>query len=53
MDEYEIVTVYYGDQATEDGATSLAEHIEASYPDVEVEVLNGGQAHYYYIISVE
>ena len=31
----------------------IAAQIEASYPDIEVEILPGGQAHYYYILGAE
>lgn len=54
MDEdAEIVTVYYGADATEDEAQVIADKIEEKYPDCEVEVSAGGQPIYYYIISVE
>ncbi|HHX44318.1 MAG TPA: DAK2 domain-containing protein [Chloroflexi bacterium] len=50
---YEILTMYYGEDVSSQEAEALAETIHTSYPDLEVEVLNGGQAHYYYILSVE
>jgi dihydroxyacetone kinase-like predicted kinase len=53
MDQYEILTVYYGDDASESDATAMCEALRAQYPGLEYEVLNGGQAHYHYIISVE
>lgn len=37
----------------EDSANELAAAIEEKYPDVEVEVNDGGQPIYYYVISVE
>lgn len=51
--ECEIVTVYYGASVTIDQAAGLAERIRAGYPDVEVEVVEGGQAHYFYILGAE
>ena len=48
-----IVSIYFGSDATEDDASELASAIEEKYPDVEVEINNGGQPIYYYIISVE
>ncbi len=48
-----IVTIYYGEDMTEDDANAIAEQIEANHPDVEVEVQFGGQPIYYYLISVE
>ena len=48
-----IVSIYFGSDATEDNASEIASAIEEKYPDVEVEINNGGQPIYYYIISVE
>ncbi|MDY3795976.1 MAG: DAK2 domain-containing protein [Agathobacter sp.] len=48
-----IVSIYFGSDATEDDASEIASAIEEKYPDVEVEINNGGQPIYYYIISVE
>jgi len=53
LDEYEIITLYYGDDMTSSDADRLAQRIRASCPGQEVEVLDGGQPHYHYIISVE
>lgn len=50
---YEIITIYYGQDTTADAAESLAENVRTQYPNAEVEVLDGGQPHYYYIISAE
>jgi dihydroxyacetone kinase-like predicted kinase len=52
-EEREIITIYYGENISDGEARALAEEITAAYPDLEVEVHDGGQAHYYYIISVE
>ena len=52
-DESEVVSIYYGADATEESAEELAAFIEENYPDCEVEVQSGGQPLYYYIISVE
>jgi len=53
MDDVEIVTIYHGADANEDQASQIGELIEGSHPEVEVEVIDGGQAHYFYIISAE
>lgn len=53
MDRHEIVTVYYGADVAEDTAQALAEQIRAWYPNQEVEVVNGGQPFYDYVISAE
>ncbi|MFJ7950486.1 DAK2 domain-containing protein [Lysinibacillus sp. NPDC096418] len=49
----EIVTIIYGENTTEEQANELAAFIEDRYPDAEVEVFNGKQGLYPYIISVE
>ncbi len=48
-----IVSIYFGSDSDEDSANELAAAIEEKYPDVEVEVKDGGQPIYYYVISVE
>lgn len=53
MDEREIVTLYYGQDVSAVEAAAVASHIEQLYPDVEVEILEGGQAHYHYILGAE
>lgn len=48
-----IVSIYFGSDSDEDSANELAAAIEEKYTDVEVEVNDGGQPIYYYVISVE
>ena len=48
-----IVSIYFGSDSDEDSANELAAAIEEKYPDVEVEINDGGQPIYYYVISVE
>jgi len=50
---YEIITVYYGESISPEEAEQLADQIEKQFPEQEVEVVDGGQPHYYYILSVE
>ncbi len=52
-EEYEIITVYYGESVTADEAQELAEMVQEIYPEQEIEVVDGGQPHYYYILSAE
>lgn len=52
-DDAEVISIYYGADASEEKAEELASTLEEKYPDCEVEVNNGGQPIYYYIISVE
>lgn len=49
----EIVTVLAGEEADEEMTNALVAWIHQEYPDVEVEVHNGGQPIYYYLFSVE
>jgi DAK2 domain fusion protein YloV len=50
---YELVTVYRGEGASEADLASLRSSIQSSYPGLEVEVQQGGQQHYPFILSVE
>ena len=52
-EDSEIISLYYGADTEETEAEALAEELEALYPDCEIEVNQGGQPIYYYIISVE
>jgi dihydroxyacetone kinase-like predicted kinase len=52
-DEAEIVTLYHGDSVNATEAEGFSAVIQNAFPRVAVEVINGGQPHYHYIISVE
>jgi len=52
-EDSEIVSIYYGEGITKDDADALVEKISDELPDLEVEVYEGGQPVYYYIVSVE
>lgn len=52
-EEYEIITIYYGENVTRGEAETLAARISQDYPEQEIELINGGQPHYLYIISAE
>ena len=52
-DETSLVTIYYGEDATEGEAQELKEHVEEICPGVEVEIQEGGQPLYYYLLSAE
>jgi dihydroxyacetone kinase-like predicted kinase len=53
IDDLEIVTLYFGNQLTSAVAEGLADAIRGRHSNVEVEVVEGGQPHYDYIISAE
>ena len=52
-EDSELVSLYYGQETSEEDANALAERIMEAYPDVDVEVHPGGQPIYYYVLSVE
>jgi hypothetical protein len=49
----ELVTLYYGDEIESAEADQLAEELMSDYPELEFEVVEGGQPHYPYILSAE
>jgi hypothetical protein len=53
MDEVERVTFFYGEDLTQTQANVLADVVRKDYPDVEIEIHNGGQPHYQLIIAFE
>ncbi|EOS78443.1 DAK2 domain fusion protein YloV [Lachnospiraceae bacterium 10-1] len=52
-DDLELISVYYGEEITEDVAKELKMRIEKEYPSCDIELQYGGQPIYYYIISAE
>ena len=52
-DETALISVFYGEGATEEQAQKLAEEFGKKYPDCDVEVQNGGQPTYCYLLAVE
>ncbi len=53
VDDYEIITLYFGRKITCYQAAELSAKIKVLYPGLETEIHNGGQPHYQYIISLE
>ena len=49
----EFITLYYGKDVTPGDAAETADTITGCFPDAEVNVVNGGQPVYYYMIAVE
>ena len=49
----EFITVYYGEDVTEAEANAQVETIKGNFPDADVNVVEGGQPVYYYMIAVE
>ena len=52
-DAYELVTVYRGEGASDEEMAGLESAIRKTYPGLDVEVQQGGQQHYPFILSVE
>jgi len=52
-EEFELLTMFYGENTTPEKAQEMVEMIEGKYPDLEVELQYGGQPHYQFILSIE
>ena len=52
-EETEIITIYYGESSTEEEAQELADIVEESLPDADIEIAYGGQNVYDFFVSVE
>lgn len=52
-DESELISVYFGEDVTEEDAEALVEKVQTAFPNCEVELNDGGQPIYYYLLSVE
>jgi len=53
LSKVEVVTIYYGADTKPKEAEEVAESIRERYPQLEIEVVRGGQPHYSYIVSIE
>ncbi len=53
VQEYELVTLYYGADLTNQEANRIADALRTAYPEQEFETLEGGQPHYQFIIAIE
>lgn len=51
--EHELITLFYGQDLTAAEANRIADLVRAAYPNQEIELQDGGQPHYQFIISVE
>jgi DAK2 domain fusion protein YloV len=52
-DESELISIYYGEEVSEDNANELSDMVSKEFPDLDVELNYGGQPIYYYVLSVE
>ena len=53
LDKTEIITIYYGADTKNTEAEQLSASIREQYPQLQIEVVRGGQPHYNYIVSAE
>ena len=53
LDKAEVITIYYGADTEPAEAEQVSLGIGEQHPQLQVEVVNGGQPHYNYIVSVE
>ncbi len=53
IDEEEIVTIIYGEDVSKEQVNELEKRLLEKYPDIEIEIHNGGQPIYYFIFSVD
>jgi hypothetical protein len=49
----ELLTCYFGGDVCEDEANTLCEGIQTQLPDIEVDLVSGGQPHYPYLLTLE
>ncbi len=53
MDDFERITLFYGEGVSQSSANNLVDKTRNEFEDIEVEVHEGGQPHYQYIIAFE
>jgi dihydroxyacetone kinase-like predicted kinase len=52
-DHFELITLFYGMDVSRLEVDDIADAIRKKYPGQEIEVQDGGQPHYQFIISIE
>ena len=52
-EDSELISLYYGEDVSEEDAENFVAEIEELYPDVDVDAHFGGQPIYYYVLAVE
>lgn len=52
-EDTELLSIYYGEDITQEAAEALKEKVESRYPELDIELQDGGQPVYYYLISAE
>ncbi|MFN2120097.1 MAG: DAK2 domain-containing protein [Anaerolineales bacterium] len=52
-EEHELVTMIHGDELNPAQANQIADSVRKAYPQLEIEIQNGGQPNYPFILSIE
>ena len=52
-EDSDLISIYYGEEVSEEDAEKFTEEITELYPDVDVDIQFGGQPIYYYVLAVE
>jgi dihydroxyacetone kinase-like predicted kinase len=52
-EDFELITLFYGSNVDRSEVDQIADAIKKAYPDQQVEILEGGQPYYQFIISIE
>ncbi|GAI23606.1 unnamed protein product, partial [marine sediment metagenome] len=53
LNEAEVITIYYGADTEPTEAEQVSVTIREQHPQLQIEVVRGGQPHYNYIVSIE
>jgi dihydroxyacetone kinase-like predicted kinase len=51
--DHELITLFFGEDLSNAEANQIADKVRKAYPGQEIEIQDGGQPHYQFIISVE
>lgn len=52
-DDCELITVYYGEEVSEEDAEKFESELSQKYEDFDIQFYKGNQPLYYYLMSVE
>jgi dihydroxyacetone kinase-like predicted kinase len=52
-EEVELISIYYGQDVSEEEASKLADEVRSKFTGCDVELQYGGQPIYYYLLSAE
>ena len=51
--DHERITLFYGENISKNEVNTIVDRIRSAYPSHEIELHDGGQPHYHFIIAVE